>query len=123
MAVLLFQKRFVEPITSGRKKQTIRPPRKRPLIVGDYLSLRYWRDKPYRSPQVEFASVRCTGIFDIQVRREGILIGGYKMHGPARDNFARGDGFANWPEMREFFKSRFGYGLPFIGTLIKWEDR
>lgn len=31
MTVLMFQRRFVEPILSGRKRQTIRPTRKRPI--------------------------------------------------------------------------------------------
>lgn len=120
MTTLMFLKRFLQPILSGHKHQTIRPPRKRPLKIGETLSLRHWEDKAYRSPQVEFAAVRCAGAFAITVDATGVKLGGI----PVEDvhAFARGDGFGNWNEMREFFESRFGYGLPFEGTLIQWED-
>lgn len=125
MTVLMFQKRFVTPIQAGTKSQTIRPVRKRPLKVGELLSLRHWEDKAYRSPQIEFFKATCLGTLDIQVHAAGILLGDGNFDGtfsvPYLNAFAAGDGFANWAEMKEFFESRFGYGLPFIGTLIQWE--
>lgn len=126
MTVLMFQKQFVTAVLSGRKRQTIRPKRKRPLRIGEVLSLRHWYDKAYRSPQVEFATVKCTGTFDIEIRSPGIRIGlasRLKTDAAWLDDFARGDGFESWLEMREFFESRFGYGLPFQGVLIQWEKK
>ncbi len=34
------------------------------------------------------------------------------------NNFAQKDGFANWKDLIDFFDKK--YGLPFVGTLIKW---
>ena len=122
MANLMFQKRFIDPLIAGTKRQTIRPRRKRPFAVGARLSLRHWSDKAYRSPQVEIMAAECTACFDILVCREGVRVG----IGPVEtrkqqlDDFAKADGFSCWLEMRDFFESRFGYGLPFEGTLIQF---
>ena len=122
MTVLMFQTRFVEPILAHVKSaRRIRPPRKRPIEVGEPLSLRHWHGKAYRSPQVEFARATCSGGFPVWISDAGIQLG-YVPQKPAELNrFARDDGFANWPEMREFVRSTFGYGLPFRGVLILWE--
>lgn len=125
MTTLMFLKRFAAPLPAGTKRQTIRPPRKRPIAVGEPLSLRHWQDKAYRSPQVEIMPAVCTAFFDITVCREGVSIG----TGPVEtrtaelDLFAQGDGFTTWQEMREFFESRFGYGLPFRGVLIQFQRK
>lgn len=125
MTTIMFQKRFVTPLLSGAKRQTIRPPRKRPIVVGEKLSLRHWYDKAYRSPQVEILKAECTAVFDITISTHGVQIGtgSIKTSKPQLDEFARGDGFESWAAMREFFESRFGYGLPFAGTLIQFEMR
>lgn len=51
MTVLLFEPRFWESVATGHKVHSIRPKRKRPINVGDALSLRGWEGKPYRSKQ------------------------------------------------------------------------
>jgi hypothetical protein len=51
MKVLMFQPRFAPLVEAGTKTQTIRPVRRRPIVVGDELSLRAWTGLPYRSPQ------------------------------------------------------------------------
>lgn len=124
MTVLLFQKCFVAPIQAGTKRQTIRPPRKRPIPIGAALSLRYWSEKPYRSPQIEFATTVCAITLCVRIEREFISLSrcGVPWQGVRDLNaFARGDGFESWEEMREYFTSRFGYGLPFDGVLYGWE--
>ncbi len=131
MTVLMFQPRFTDPIRSGQKCQTIRPPRKRPIKIGDDLSLRQWEGKAYRSPQVEIAAVRCSGVFEIEVRSNGITIGeadDFVNPRPPRitasaelNAFAQGDGFESWMEMRKYITQQSGYGLPFSGVLIQWE--
>lgn len=120
MTVLMFQKRFIAPVLAGTKRQTIRPRRKRPIPVGAALSLRHWFDKPYRSPQVEFFATECAGYIDVTIRKAGVQLGtgDFVSLKPRLDEFALADGFSCWLEMREFFMSRFGYGLPFAGTLI-----
>lgn len=123
MTVLMFRKRYVTPILAGTKRQTIRPARKRPLQDGVVLSLRHWYAKAYRSPQVEFATVLCTGSVPIEIAAHGVRFGlaPWCDNLAALDEFARGDGFGNWKEMKEVFESPLGYGLPFQGVLIRWE--
>jgi hypothetical protein len=121
MTVLMFQKRFVEPIKTGTKRQTIRPKRKRPIKPGEALSLRHWEDKAYRSPQIEFFQAISTGTLPIQVYYSNIFVGSLGIAPITEiDAFARADGFENWHYMREFFGDF--YGFPFFGDLILWED-
>lgn len=127
VTVLMFQKRFVAPIKSGIKRHTIRPKRKRPIKPDEALSLRHWEDKAYRSPQIEFGTGVALGSLDIRIFASGIKLGS-DGHFDGRyviddlDDFAVSDGFENWQQMKEFFESRFGYGLPFEGDFIQWED-
>ena len=128
MTTLMFHKRFVAPIQAGAKKQTIRPPRKRPIKVGDELSLRYWEGQGYRSPQIAILDTKCSGAFTIAVHKTGVLIGSGRgwIERPAElDEFARGDGFADWAEMQQWFsgEGRKDYVLPFMGVLIQWGDQ
>jgi len=116
----MFQKRFVEPIKAGTKRQTIRPKRKRPIKEGEELSLRYWEDKAYRSPQIEFFQAKSLGTLAIEVFTSNVFIGATKDPVVDLDAFARADGFENWHYMREFFGNF--YGWPFYGCLILWED-
>lgn len=124
MTTLMFQPRFVEPIQSGRKRQTIRPPRKRPIKIGERLSLRVWKSKAYRSPQIEFATGKAVATLPIEITEDGIRFGIGELIKERRrlDAFAVSDGFECWPHMRDFLRSRFDYGLPFTGVLIQWED-
>lgn len=124
MTTIMFQSRFAGPLQAGTKRQTIRPPRKRPIKVGERLSLRRWQGKAYRSSQVKIIDAECTGVFDILICATGIRIGTGEFRTDVAwlDEFARGDGFSGWGEMRTFFASRFGYGLPFEGTLIEFGE-
>lgn len=126
MTVLMYQHRFAEPIKSGRKRQTIRPERKRPIQVGDALSHRIWEGKAYRSPQVEIAAGKCTAVFPVEVCQDYVAIGTdyvATIHGAsgALNDFARADGFESWADMLAYFNEPPGYGLPFTGVLIQWE--
>jgi hypothetical protein len=122
MVAVLFQKRFIPPLLAGTKRQTIRPRRKRPIQIGERLSLRHWEDVAYRSPQVEVLTVEVIGVLPIKVFSDGIQInGGPVENGQTElDAFAHNDGFPSWAEMLAYF--RFGgYGLPFEGDLILFD--
>jgi hypothetical protein len=122
MTVLLFHPRFAEPIQSGRKCQTIRPERKRPIKPGDELSLRQWEGKAYRSKQVELLAVKCIAAFKIWITdRSVVALNGSQVHN--LDGFARGDGFDSWAEMVAYLEAPGGYGLPFEGVLIQWVNQ
>lgn len=128
MTTLMFHKRFIEPIQAGTKKQTIRPPRKRPIKVGDELALRYWVGKGYRSPQATILYASCTAVFSISINAECYVLGDESAivgscSDPAKlDEFARADGFESWADMMAWYRSD-GYGLPFEGVLIQWGEQ
>ena len=118
MTTIMFLNRFDQPILAGTKRQTIRPPRKRPIKVGDALSLRVWTGTAYRSPQRTLIDTTCSAVFDIEIQATGYRLGTGQMQTDL-DDFAMGDGFADWEEFIGHFEGF--YGLPFQGTLIQWE--
>lgn len=107
MAVIMFQPQFHKAVESGEKRQTIRPPRKRPIKAGQELSLRAWTGKPYRSAQREIKKAVCQSIEPIRIDETF-----------SDDDEARRDGFSDAEEMREWFRST--HGLPFSGDRIRW---
>jgi hypothetical protein len=127
MKVITFKPQFAPLVHAGVKRQTIRPPQKRPLVVGQSVSLREWSGKPYRSPQrVLRDEVRITEVTPITITETYVMF--TPVDGRAAfaiwwnddkiNEFARADGFASWVEMREWFDAQ--HGLPFVGVLIKW---
>lgn len=119
MTVLMFKPRFAEAVRAYTKLQTIRPPRKRPIRVGDHLSLRQWAGKAYRSPQLALAFGRCTEVSRIVVDPFGIHWQKLNVSRAEPADFAIADGFDSWAAMREWFDAT--HGLPFFGVLIRWE--
>lgn len=121
MTVLLFHKRFGPLIKAGTKTQTIRPKRKRPIQVGEALSLREWEGVAYRSRMVELLKTVCIGVFAVRVGQSRVEIGrGGIFAAVSLDDFARSDAFRDWLDMRQWYLSAAGYGLPFEGELIQW---
>jgi hypothetical protein len=124
MHVLMFEKRFWEPVAAGFKRHTIRGRRARPIVPGDELSLRRWQRAPYRSRQVHLLdNVTCFRIRNILIDEDpdGPLIrieGGCTMHPAEADDFARLDGFADADELLAWHDA--AHGLPFEGVLIEW---
>ncbi len=123
MTVLTFLPRFAPLVKAGTKCRTIRAPRKRPISIGDKLSLRMWSARPYNSPQVVLREAVCSNVRHIVVEDAAVYITDSigEMLGIWRDDldpFARLDGFTDWPDMvAHFNKAR---GLPFTGVLIEW---
>lgn len=133
MKVYLFQRRFAALVEQGKKRTTIRSKRKRPTKVGDWLSLRFWLGKPYRSTQARLmidgkAFVQCkeTHEFELNRNREtdeiAMLIDHMRVHNPMRDQVAMEDGFKDFQEMVLWFEinHHFCAHVPFKGDLIKW---
>ena len=120
MPSIMFLKRFAPPILAGTKRQTIRPPRKRPIKVGDSLSLRIWSGEAYRSRQETLFDTTCSAVFDIAIRSKGYRLGkGLPLPIMPLDDFARADGFEDWALFLAHFDGF--YGLPFYGVLYLWE--
>ncbi len=116
MPALNFQERFADPVETNAKRQTIRRVWKRPIKPGDTLYLyRGMRTKRCRRLRVE----TCLDVQPIMLHvGHHVLMTGEYGGVDTLDRFARKDGFDSWPEMRDWFKKK--YGLPFEGVLITW---
>jgi len=120
--VRLFKPQFAALVEAGTKLQTVRPTPKRMPKAGDTISLRCWTDKPYRSKQRVLMKSTITRVdtFSIdtfptmRINELGLK---YRR---VCDDFARADGFSDYPELLEWFRST--HGLPFEGIVIHWHN-
>ena len=129
--VRLFKERFAEAVASGAKLQTIRPVPVRMPERGDIISLRCWTVLPYRSKQRVLGEGKIVGVQAVHLSQRSVIIyqdarpvryrvhEALSAHGTRIGDFARADGFADWPEMRGWFEE--AHGLPFNGILIGWK--
>ena len=111
MPAINFDKRFVDAVQAGEKRQTIR--KKRNVVPGDTLQL-YTGQRTKECKKIgegECVSVELVSIGDYSVEVAGRPI--FDL-----DNFAKADGLRDWPDIHMFFHAL--YGLPFKGILIKW---
>ena len=117
MRVILFQDRFAPLVAGGSKRQTIRKTAR--CKVGDWLSLRRWTGKAYRSKQEVLRTDVCTAVDQVTIARDAVYLCN-KAKYPNRhlDRLAIRDGFKDWAEMRDWFEAV--HGLPFSGWLIEW---
>ena len=124
MKFIMFRAQWVEPILQGQKVQTVRPPRKVPIAVGEALSLRIWTGLPYASKQKTLLDTHCTSIYSVTIDDGGVAgddgtwFDG-RLTSEAAAQFARRDGFASFEAMQEFFRAM--HGLPFKGVAISWD--
>ncbi len=122
--VRLFKPRFAELISSGAKRQTIRPMPKRMPDVGDIIDCRQWSGLPYRSKQIRLGEYEVEAVGRVflserafELHLHGRIFIASKDTYMARD-FAQADGFDSFGEMVDWFVEN--HGLPFHGILIKW---
>lgn len=132
MVTLNFKKQFADDVECGRKKRSIRAPRKdgRNPKRGDKLQLYTgMRTKSCR----KLGDAVCVRVRPVQIDHMGVKIDGkslYAGNAPAYQgspdpnswdgDFARADGFDSFPDMADFFEKE--HGLPFQGFLIEWAD-
>jgi len=130
MTAYSFQPRFVAPILAGTKQQTIRAERKRHGRPGEELQL-YTGMRTKRCRLIGRAN--CFSVWPITIdieRREIEYADRIISLQQDLDAFARTDGFADWWEMRDFWKEAHRKGLttlshdnkPWRGVLIRWTD-
>lgn len=122
MTAYNFRQCFIEPILDGRKRQTIRAPRKRHARPGEEIRL-------YTGMRTQYckliASVRCLDVkpiailFDADPRNEHVLVPGVTWQ--TLDHFARQDGFAAWAEFKAFWAEHHPGTNEFRGVLIRWQ--
>lgn len=119
MAVLMFMAKLAPKVRDGSKRHTVRPERKRPIKLGDRLSLRRWQGKAYRSKQVKLRAAVCTKVEPLRLTRKKLLsIGGKRLNATEAEAFAKADGLESFLEFAQFLEQ--AHGLPFKGQVIHW---
>jgi hypothetical protein len=117
--VKLFQPRFAPMVEAGTKRQTVRmrPKRERDMPEpGDKFSGREWTGKPYVSKQRVLREGIITEVEPITIEEDYITV---NTNSEPCESFAKADGFTDFHDMIEWFKST--HSLPFEGILIKWK--
>ena len=112
-----FMPRFAEKVVTGKKGQTIRKVRKRPIKVGD--ALRLYTGQRTKEARL-LRETACKAVLPVKLTLEplALIISGDKMDAEYALAFARADGFTDAIEMFVWFADR--YGLPFEGVVIMW---
>ncbi len=121
MPALNFKKRFAPDVEAGRKRQTIRKRRKRPIKVGEKLYLYTgMRTQACR----KLGEAVCKKVRHICIV-EGldpwtykIIIDGREISAAEEFRLARADGFEDSIGIIDFFRKE--YGLPFEGHIYNW---
>lgn len=126
MSAYSFKKQFVDPIRANTKLQTIRAPRLgrgRHARVGEEMQLYYgMRTKQCRLIAVGVCRSVETVQLDFDVGSVRIEDGAavYFLSSPEdRERFAQNDGFADWDQMRRFWRLEH-QAAEFDGVLLKW---
>lgn len=117
MVALNFKPEFSLAVETGRKRQTIRLPRKdgRDPKPGDALQLYTgMRQRTCR----KLREAKCTNIEAIQIYRNMIVLAGRELGHQEASDFAKADGFGSFGDMTNWFHKT--HGLPFAGLLIQW---
>ncbi|MEM1046838.1 MAG: hypothetical protein AAGL24_11815 [Pseudomonadota bacterium] len=116
MVAYNFQKRFAGDVESFRKRQTIRAKRKsRHARAGEAVQL-YTGMRTRSCRKLIDPDPVCELSTSCAIREEGITLGNHAH--VDLDEFARADGFADFDDMKAWFRDT--HGLPFIGQLIRW---
>ena len=115
MVAYNFKARFAPDVEARRKTQTIRPDGKRKharqgVAIQLYTGMRT-KDCRKLGEAICSGSTRCTIDYD------RVAVGGFNV--PGLDAFAQADGFHDFVSMAAWFEE--AHGLPFHGTLIKWQ--
>jgi hypothetical protein len=114
-----FQPQFEPPILDGTKIHTIRPTPKRLPQIGEEFVGFVWTGKPYRSPQREFFQSKVSFAHPLSIDARGFVWENFNLINRWSDEFACRDGFANYTQMLEWFRTH--HGLPFEGIIIYWK--
>lgn len=133
MVVLNFQKQFADDVDEGRKRRSIRAPRKDGRVPkkGERAHLfTGMRTKACRRLREDHADT-VTRVRAVEIDHMGVKIDGRGLYGgdaPAYQggpdaerydgDFARADGFNSFSDMADWFAKT--HGLPFHGFLIEW---
>lgn len=124
-----FKARFVIPIELGTKQQTIRAPRKgtsRHARRGDLLQLS--TGDRFHPRRIGLARCISSRLVQLQFTAATVCIHGagedarYVFGHGHLDDFAREDGFQDWPDLKKFWRETHGDLAEFNGCIITWGD-
>lgn len=132
MVALNFQAQFADDVEEGRKRRSIRAPRKdgRDPKKGQVLTLYTgMRTKKCR----KLGDTIVARVRPVTIDHTGVVLEGRALYagdapayqgGPDAErydgDFARADGFESFSDMADWFAK--AHGLPFSGNLIEWPD-
>jgi len=127
MVAYSFNPRFVAPILSGSKRQTIRAPRKRHALAGEALQLYTGMGTKQcrliaRATCLHIESIRITVAETIGLGGVGYPDRGIAVLPDELDAFAVADGFADWRDMVVFWRTTHPETRNFNGVHITWRD-
>ena len=123
MVAYSFKAQFRPPLLAGTKRQTIRADRKRPARPGEQLQL--YTGMRTRQCAIVGRAV-CLDTSPVRIDVDGGQIDAWTIpwgttRSPIKmDAFAREDGFADWAEMREFWRREHPGAPVFSGVMIRW---
>ena len=112
-----FKLQFAAAVAFDRKRQTIRPRRKRPTRPGEPLYL-FTGQRTVRCRRLK--NTRCKEVLPLDIYPDKVVLNGRPVAGFALLELARADGFDSIEGLISFFETQ--YGLPLIDTmeLISW---
>jgi len=118
MPALNFKAQFAEEVEEGRKRQTIRLRRKKPIRVGDRLFLfAGMRTKQCRRLRAG-TEAYCQSTEPIEIRNGRVMVNGRGLTLFEIWRLAKADGFETPEAFFSFFRNQ--YGLPVEGDVIRW---
>jgi len=122
-----FRKRFVEPIRTGSKRQTIRADRKRHARPGELMQL-YCGMRTRGCFLID--ETICDRVQSVRLSFDGnvVAISSLRFGSPmqeitgakALDLFATQDGFGDWNDMRAFWREEHGDISEWRAVLLTW---
>jgi hypothetical protein len=112
-----FLSQFAESVEDGRKRQTMRPKRKRPTVPGDTLYLYTgMRTKQCR----KLREVDCLDVQPVEIEPTFIKLGKDILGTGGMWALARADGFETLRDFYDFFEERYGIPHKVELELIRW---
>lgn len=122
MVAYSFQTRFVDPILSGRKRQTLRGDRRRHARPGEELQLYTGMRTRHccligRAPCVAVAQVEIV----IGLGTPAVFLDAAHERQADPQEFARADGFADWADFEAYWLQDLGPGA-YMPWMIQWAE-
>jgi hypothetical protein len=115
-----FQRRFVDPIVSGTKKQTIRADRRRHARYGEEIQL-YTGMRTKGCRLVGLATCGVVSPITLDFIANEIDLNPVSFDdGVSLDRFARSDGFHSWEDLCTFWRVEHEGISRWSGVLIRW---